>query len=256
IGRSLTARAYRIYRQHTPRARPLIGAVYHGGTIRIDDRLMSPTALFEVADKKELTKDLQVCQSPKNCVDLGSGRCEKIVRCPGEVTEYDVLRIAPFAESVLTWVQLTGQQIYNLYQCNDKNSGTGSYLQFSNIFRCSKKQALCTLAQDPTQSEFGPSETEVPLDPRESYTVASLDFMTHKMLLPNPRFKNAPMFPVKFSEPKSKENPTWVLQNDLRRILIEEPAANRWVARVRTEKGIENTLGYGPQPPFKNPNCN
>ncbi|MBX9766300.1 MAG: hypothetical protein K2X47_03435, partial [Bdellovibrionales bacterium] len=255
IGRSLVSKAFRLQKTTPKSGSRVIGAIYHGGTIRIDDKLMSGRALADLAPRM-FRMQANTCEEPSNCKPVGDPRCEKAVRCPGEITEYDILRIAPFPETVLTWMELSGDQISTLYLCNDQNTGTGSYLHFTNIFKCSSAEGLCYLAQDPDAAEFGPSPTEVPIQGKESYTVASLDYFSH-IAAPNHKnvFKTPPsVFPAPndLTPPTTKKkDPAWVIQNDIRRVLVEEPKANPWVAKVINDVNIEKSLGYGTQPENK-----
>lgn len=265
LGRSLAARAYRAQKAQGQAPENLVvGTIYHGGTIRIDDQLMSSEQLQKAAPEI-FNQKLKSCKLLENCPALENrkGLCEKKERCPGEVTEYDVLRIMPFEGSYMTWIALTGRQIDELYHCNDQNSGTGSYLQFSNFYPCKGKTGLCYRIPNPASAEFALTNQEAFVEPNKTYTVASMDYLTHVAFKKHPILKDASVviFPTSKQLEDLNFKKSWVLENDVRRAIIEEPAkVSSWAESIISDKKVSEAFGYGPQIPSpkaaaKNPRC-
>lgn len=51
---------------------------------------------------------------------------------PGEISQYDIIRILPFGGEVLT-VEMTGRMLQRVLDQGDANRGTGGYLQTANV---------------------------------------------------------------------------------------------------------------------------
>ena len=79
---------------------------------------------------------------------------------PGDVTEYDIIRVMPFSDTVVS-AQLKGSLLQRVLDQGQANAGTGGYLQTANV------------ARQGDQWMIGPS----PLDPARVYSVAVNSFL-------------------------------------------------------------------------------
>jgi len=78
----------------------------------------------------EVLLDALMRQAPHADIALfnsGLIRVDDIIQ-PGPITEYDILRIAPFPDDVMT-AQITGADLIRIREYNDKARGDGMYLQ-------------------------------------------------------------------------------------------------------------------------------
>ncbi|MBD2503172.1 bifunctional metallophosphatase/5'-nucleotidase [Anabaena azotica FACHB-119] len=81
---------------------------------------------------------------------------------PGEITQYDVIRILPFGGTVVS-VEIKGDLLQKALEQGEKNKGTGGYLQTANVSQQANSGNWLIQGK--------------PIDPNRDYKIATVDFL-------------------------------------------------------------------------------